>query len=120
MRGIELGKKSWADDSQLIESAILTKYILKGSASKSLAYKSGGKAAGKQSDEDRTWFCFSYQRNKCTKKIKSFGYNKWSNAAYVTHLCYMLAERQSKTGTSRVLFSLPSCQPLTKKRTVLQ
>ena len=68
LREIELGKKSWADDSQLIESAILTKYILKGSASKSLAHKSGGKAAGKQSDEDRTWFCSSYQRNKCAKK----------------------------------------------------
>ena len=26
----------------------------------------------------------------------------------------MLAERQSKTGTSRVLFRLPSCKPLTK------
>ena len=70
LRAIELGKKSWADDSQLIESAILSKYILKGSTSKSQTYKSGCKAAGKQSDEDRTWICSSMYL-----KIKSFGYN---------------------------------------------
>ena len=68
LREIELGKKTWADDSQHIESAILSKYIMKGSNSKSQSQQSGGKAAGKQSDEDRTWFCSLYQRNKCTKK----------------------------------------------------
>ena len=72
LREIKLWKKSCADDSQLIESAILSQYIPRGSALKILAYKSGGKAAGKQSDEERTWFCSSYQRNK---EIKSFGYN---------------------------------------------
>ena len=72
LREIELGKKSWADDSQLIESAILSKYIPRVSALRILAYKRGGKAAEKQSDEEKTWFCSSYQRNK---EIKPFGYN---------------------------------------------
>ena len=34
-------------------------------------YKSGDEAAGKQSDEDRTWFCSAYQRNKCIKKTNN-------------------------------------------------
>ena len=68
LRGIKLGKKSWDDDSQQIENAILTKYLLKGPTSKLRLGKSGSKSGGKQVDEDRTWFCSAYQRNKCMKK----------------------------------------------------
>ena len=69
LREIELGKKTWADDSQQMENAILSKYVLKGSSSKAQAFKNSGRTAGgKQTDEDRTWFCSSYQRNKCVKK----------------------------------------------------
>ena len=34
LREIELGKKTWSDDSQQIENAILSKYLLKGTKSK--------------------------------------------------------------------------------------
>ena len=67
LREIELGKKSWDDDSQQIENAILSKYLLKGSSTKFRSSKTGGKSTGKQVDEDRTWFCSAYQRNKCVK-----------------------------------------------------
>ena len=69
LREIELGKKSWDDDSQQIENAILSKYLLKGSINaKFRSSKSGGKSSSKQVDEDRTWFCSAFQRNKCPKK----------------------------------------------------
>ena len=54
LREIELGKKSWADDFQYIESAILTKHTPKGaSRSNSInsgkkSFKTGGTGKGKQ------------------------------------------------------------------------
>ena len=54
LREIELGKKSWSDDPQHIESAILSKYLLKkpgfpSSSKKDILNKN-------DSSEDRTWF----------------------------------------------------------------
>ena len=61
LREIELKKKSWSDDPQQIEAAILSKYLLKNKGFSSF-YKKENKA---DSNDDKTWFCSDYQRNKC-------------------------------------------------------
>lgn len=86
LREIELGKKTWEDDSQQIETAILSKYLLKGSNVKSRLQKGGGRAAGKQIDEDRTWFCSAYQRNKCFKKSNHMDVVN-GNLRLQSHIC---------------------------------
>ena len=63
---IELGKKSWSDDPQHIESAILSKYLLKKPGFSSSSKK--GILNKNDSSEDLTWFCSEYQRNKCKHK----------------------------------------------------
>lgn len=64
LREIELGKKKWSDDSQIIESAILSKYILKTSKSRS----SAARKTENEQNNDNVWFCQLYQRNKCLHK----------------------------------------------------
>ena len=64
LREIELGKKSWSDDPQQIEGAILSKYLLRGKGYSSFKENSSKSDAA----EDRTWFCSEYQRNKCKHK----------------------------------------------------
>ena len=60
--GLEI--KKWSDDPQEIETAILSKHLLK---SKQTPFKKGSnQGASKQSD--RIWFCSQYQRNKCPHK----------------------------------------------------
>ena len=65
LREIELGKKSWSDDPQQIESAILSKYILK---SKGFSVFNKENPNKSDSTGDCTWFCSEYQRNKCKHK----------------------------------------------------
>ena len=87
LREIELVKKPWDDDSQQIENAILSKYLLKGSVNaKFRSSKSGGKSSSKQVDEDRTWFCSAYQRNKCPKKSNNSDFFNGS-LRLQSHIC---------------------------------
>ena len=71
LREIELGKKSWTDDSGQIEAAILSKHLRTqktaqsaGSVSSS-SKKENSNTAG---DSDKVWFCNLYQRNKYPHK----------------------------------------------------
>ena len=66
VREIELGKKSWSDDSAQIETAILSKYVLK--TSKTRPQSSATRKSDIQNDDDKVWFCQLYQRNKCLHK----------------------------------------------------
>lgn len=66
LREIELGKKTWVDDPQQIESAILSKH-LRWQKSSFLANKKDSSHKGNNSDE-KLWFCSLYQRNKCANK----------------------------------------------------
>lgn len=70
LREIELGKKTWSDDSQQIESAILSKYLRlqKGLPNKNSKDFSKQSEKKNKSTEEKTWFCSPYQRNKCQHK----------------------------------------------------
>ena len=66
LREIELGKKNWSDDPQQIETAILSKYLLKSRGFSGFSKKDS--ASKTDSNDDKTWFCSDYQRNKCKHK----------------------------------------------------
>ena len=86
LREIELGKKSWSDDSSYIENAILSKYLLKGSSkSKTSATKSLSSQQGQ--DDDRVWFCPLYQRNKCLKRSNHLDTFKNKGLKLLQHIC---------------------------------
>lgn len=87
VREIELGKKKWSDDSSQIESAILSKFVLKSSKSPfSVTRKSDN-----LDNEDRAWFCQAYQRNKCLHKAshtETFR-GKLKLAQHICATCYL-------------------------------
>ena len=66
LREIELGKKNWSDDPQQIETAILSKYLLKNKGFSGFSKKDTSSKT--DSNDDKTWFCSDYQRNKCKHK----------------------------------------------------
>lgn len=66
LREIQLGKKTWVDDPQQIESAILSKH-LRWQKSSFLTNKKDSTHKGNNNDE-KLWFCSLYQRNKCANK----------------------------------------------------
>ena len=67
VREIELGKKKWSDDSAQIETAILSKYVMKSSKPRS-SQPSATRKSDSQTNEENVWFCQAYQRNKCLHK----------------------------------------------------
>ena len=94
LREIELGKKTWSDDTQHIESAILSKYLLK---------KSGFSSASKkefqnknEANEDRTWFCLEYQRNKCKHKSSHLRVHngKQKLASHICAACWLKEKKK--------------------------
>ena len=94
LREIELGKKSWSDDTQHIESAILSKYLLK---------KSGFSSSSKKefqnkndANEDRTWFCSEYQRNKCKHKSSHLRVHngKQKLASHICAACWLKEKKK--------------------------
>ena len=88
LREIELGKTKWSDDLQQIETAILSKYLLK--SSKSRTQSSATRKSENQNDqnEDNTWFCQRYQHNKCSHKTSHTELFKGT-----AHMRNMLVER---------------------------
>lgn len=85
LREIELGKKSWTDDSQQIESAILTKHIRPHKPQQSKKESYTDKKA-KASSEEKIWFCSAYQRNKCTFRANHMVVVK-GQMRMATHIC---------------------------------
>lgn len=65
LREIELGKKSWSDDPQQLETAILTKYLRTTKGPSSIPKREPSKNSV---DAEKVWFCNMYQRNKCPHK----------------------------------------------------
>ena len=88
LREIELGKKSWSDDSQLIESAILSKYLLKNKTFSNISNTTTSNSRKEFSGnvEDRVWFCSDYQRNKCLHKNSHLVVIK-GKQRHATHIC---------------------------------
>ena len=66
LREIELGKKKWSDDPSQIETAVLSKFLLKNKGSSSFSKKDSSNKP--DVNEEKTWFCSEFQRNKCKHK----------------------------------------------------
>lgn len=67
LRQIELGRKTWADDTQSLENVVLSGHNLSKEIRES-KLKYGDKS--NQSVKDQTLFCVKYHRNKC-EQVKS-------------------------------------------------
>ena len=67
VREVELGKKKWSVDSAQIETAILSKYLMKTSKPRS-SQSSATRKSDSQNNKENVWFCRAYQRNKCLHK----------------------------------------------------
>ena len=91
LRDIELGLRKWSDDPHEIESAILTKHLLK---SKSQPFKKGNMQAANQ-NTDRVWFCSLYQRNKCSHKSSHLQVIK-GKQRMATHICATCWQKDKK------------------------
>ena len=83
LREIELGKKSWSDDPQQIETPILTKHIRLQKTSQPVSKKDSGKQTA---DKEKVWFCSMYQRNKCSHKNGHIAVFK-GEARFCQHIC---------------------------------
>ena len=62
LRQIELGRKSWKDDPQVLENIILSGHTLSKEFRLGNFKQFGNKP---QTAKDSVWFCVKYQRNKC-------------------------------------------------------
>ena len=92
---IEMGHKTWRDDFQHIESAILSKHVPKQSQfSKKQQPKSKEDATTKKS-EDKTWFCALYNRNKCSQK-SSHTETKFGKFRFAHHICATCLQKDGK------------------------
>ena len=110
LREIELGKMKWSEDSQQIETAIITKYLLK--SSKSRTQPSAIRKSENQNDknEDNTWFCQPYQRNKCSQKTAhtELFKGRMKLAQQICATCWLKDIR-----SSGMLFKLPAFSSMT-------
>lgn len=98
LRQIEIGKKTWNDDPQVLESAVLTGNILP------LEFRSSTtKSLKNQASKSSTWFCYKYQRSKCEEKTSPHSATIRGVVRTVHHIC---ASCLQKDGTQQ---SHPEC-----------
>lgn len=99
LREIELGKKSWSEDSQQIESAILTKHIrsqkTQFSNKRDFYDKKDYSDKKTQSSEEKVWFCSAYQRNKCSFRADHMVVIK-GKMRLATHICASCWQKDKK------------------------
>ena len=89
LREIEFGKKSWKDDFQYIETAILSKNVPKSTMWGSEFKKPFGSLNKKKDDSENSeevWFCSKYQRNKCNHILTIKG--QACNAQHICATCW--------------------------------
>ncbi|CAG2231714.1 unnamed protein product [Mytilus edulis] len=61
LRLIELGRKTWSDDSQILENVMLSGQSLP----KEVRQANFRSVSKNQNGKEQIWFCVKYQRNKC-------------------------------------------------------
>jgi len=66
LRLIELGRKFWTDDPQILETVMLSGHNLP-KENRQANFKSASK--NQTSSKEHIWFCVKYQRNKCEQSI---------------------------------------------------
>ena len=111
LREIELKKKSLLDDPQQIETAILSKYLLKNEGFSSFYKKDSSTKT--DSNDDNTWFCSDYQRNKCKHRSSHLKVHnaKQKLASHICAFCWL--KDKTETKTPRMFFKLPPFSGLT-------
>ena len=89
--------KTWKDDFQQIEAAILSKHVPKHTShfSKKFPTKSKDDSETKKASEDKVWFCALYNRNKCQHKM-SHTERKNGRFHYAQHICASCWQKDSK------------------------
>ncbi|MEW8546061.1 MAG: hypothetical protein AB2693_21270, partial [Candidatus Thiodiazotropha sp.] len=105
LREIELGKKNWEDDSQQIESAILSKHIRSQPKNYQSTFSKDShskKTKVEKSDEEKVWFCSAYQRNKCSNKANHMVVVK-GHMRMAMHICATCWQKD------KVKLSHPEC-----------
>ena len=93
LRQIEIGKKSWKDDPQVLESAILSGNFLPSD------FRVSSKTSVKsQNSKPNIWFCYKFQRNKCEEKMSPHSATIRGAVKTVHHIC---ATCLQKDGTQK-------------------
>lgn len=103
LRDIEVGLKTWKDDFQYVESAVLSKTIPKTKTSThTTPFKKNRSKFGAKKQDDKTsendekaWFCALYQRNKCAHKSSHTLVVK-GKMHYAQHICATCWQKDSK------------------------
>lgn len=84
LRRIELGEKEWDDDPAQIEIPILAKHVL--NVSKYEKNRNHSYTYRNTVQNERTWFCSQFQKNKCTERSNHEGQVKGVKR-YLEHIC---------------------------------
>ena len=93
---IEIGLKTWKDDFQQIESAILSKHIPKQSSQSSKKFPNKGKDdSEKKAAGEKVWFCALYNRNKCPHKT-SHTERRQGRFLFAHHICATCWQKDEK------------------------
>ena len=104
LREIEMGLKTWRDDFQYVESAVLSKSVPRSKSSslsstqlkKSTSKFNSKKINEKSSEnEEKVWFCALYQRNKCAHKSAHTLVVK-GKMRYAQHICASCWQKDHK------------------------
>lgn len=90
---IEIGLKTWKDDFQQIESAILSKHIPR--SFKKSQFKNKEDTENKKASDEKLWFCGLYNRNKCLQKV-SHTERKFGKFHYAHHICATCWQKDAK------------------------
>jgi hypothetical protein len=89
LRKIELGQKTWKNDSSSIEVPILTQYVQTKSKISNTTFKLT------ENKDDQVWFCSLYNRNRCTSKGVHNTFIKGQQRS-VQHICAVCWEKDKK------------------------
>ena len=83
LRQIELGRKSWSDDPQNLESVILSGHNLP----RQLRQTNFRTISKNQNSKEQIWFCVKYQRNKCEQQTSPHSTIIRGISRTVYHIC---------------------------------
>lgn len=86
LRQIEIGRKSWKNDPQVLESAILTGNLLP-IEHRTMSRSAQKHIVAKPTSTQNVWFCYKYQRNKCDEGVSPHSAVIRGSVKTVHHIC---------------------------------
>ena len=96
LREIELGKKSWNDDYQYIETAILSMHVPRNKNFPKFKKTFSKKTSGDNIENDEIWWCANYNRNKCQHKNNHILTEFRGRARNALHICATCWQKDNK------------------------